>query len=109
MGKLRLRYMCRHYTAETHFFFHIGTSLRELLQKFRSKTLTLVKLLLLEKKVYDMLYCRRAPVISSINPPVQILFYGYPVERLCTFQYSLISLIPGSIEKFATPHNVISY
>ncbi|KAG2174103.1 hypothetical protein INT43_004123 [Umbelopsis isabellina] len=53
---------------------YMGTSLRELLQKFRSKTLTLVKLLLLEKK---------------------ILFYGYPVERLCTFQYSLISLIPG--------------
>jgi hypothetical protein len=25
----------------------------------------------------------------------QLLFYGYPVERLCTFQYSLISLIPG--------------
>lgn len=24
-----------------------------------------------------------------------MLFYGYPVERLCTFQYSLISLIPG--------------
>ncbi len=23
------------------------------------------------------------------------MFYGYPVERLCTFQYSLISLIPG--------------
>ncbi|GAB5590512.1 hypothetical protein Unana1_05412 [Umbelopsis nana] len=53
---------------------YMGTSLRELLQKFRSKTLTLIKLLLLEKR---------------------ILFYGYPVERLCTFQYSLISLIPG--------------
>lgn len=24
-----------------------------------------------------------------------MLFYGYPVERLCTFQYSLTSLIPG--------------
>ncbi|KAH8554004.1 AVL9/DENND6 domain-containing protein [Umbelopsis sp. PMI_123] len=53
---------------------YMGTSLRELFQKFRSKTLTLIKLLLLEKR---------------------ILFYGYPVERLCTFQYSLISLIPG--------------
>ncbi|CAO3692602.1 unnamed protein product [Umbelopsis ramanniana] len=53
---------------------YMGTSLRELCQKFRSKTLTLIKLLLLEKR---------------------ILFYGYPVERLCTFQYSLISLIPG--------------
>lgn len=25
----------------------------------------------------------------------QIMFYGYPVERLCTYQYSLVSLIPG--------------
>ncbi|RUP46808.1 hypothetical protein BC936DRAFT_146497, partial [Jimgerdemannia flammicorona] len=53
---------------------YIGTSLRELVHKFKSKTLTLLKLLLLEKR---------------------ILFYGYPVERLCTLQYSLISLIPG--------------
>lgn len=53
---------------------YMGTSLRELVYKFKSKTLMLLKLLLLEKR---------------------ILFYGYPVERLCTFQYSLISLIPG--------------
>ncbi len=24
------------------------------------------------------------------------MFYGHPVERLCTYQYSLISLIPGN-------------
>ncbi|KAG1178027.1 hypothetical protein G6F70_000019 [Rhizopus microsporus] len=53
---------------------YMGTSLRELVYKFRSKTLMLLKLLLLEKR---------------------ILFYGYPVEKLCTFQYSLISLVPG--------------
>ncbi|KAL0140934.1 transport protein Avl9-domain-containing protein [Mucor lusitanicus] len=53
---------------------YMGTSLRELVYKFKSKTLMLLKLLLLEKRV---------------------LFYGYPVETLCTFQYSLISLIPG--------------
>ncbi|KAI8141594.1 transport protein Avl9-domain-containing protein [Fennellomyces sp. T-0311] len=53
---------------------YMGTSLRELLHKFKSKTLVLLKLLLLEKR---------------------ILFYGYPVERLCTFEYSLISLVPG--------------
>ncbi|KAG6826095.1 hypothetical protein H0H93_016819 [Arthromyces matolae] len=23
------------------------------------------------------------------------MFYGHPVERLCTYQYSLVSLIPG--------------
>ncbi|KAI8096783.1 transport protein Avl9-domain-containing protein [Halteromyces radiatus] len=53
---------------------YMGTSLRELLHKFKYKTLILLKLLLLEKR---------------------ILFYGYPVERLCTFEYSLISLVPG--------------
>ncbi|KAI8365945.1 transport protein Avl9-domain-containing protein [Radiomyces spectabilis] len=65
---------------------YMGTSLRELLFKFKSKTLILLKLLLLERK---------------------ILFYGYPVERLCTFQYSLISLIPGlmrSLRDSGAPH-----
>lgn len=28
----------------------------------------------------------------------QIMFYGYPVERLCTFQYSLVSLLPGLLQ-----------
>ena len=23
------------------------------------------------------------------------MFYGYPVEKLCTYQYSLVSLLPG--------------
>lgn len=50
--------------------FQMGTSLRELIHKFRNKTLVLLKLLLLQKK---------------------IMFYGYPVEALCTFQYSLVS------------------
>lgn len=25
----------------------------------------------------------------------QVMFFGHPVERLCTYQYSLASLIPG--------------
>jgi hypothetical protein len=50
-----------------------GTSIRELIHKFRFKTLMLLKLLLLQRKV---------------------MFYGQHVERLCTFQYSLVSLIP---------------
>lgn len=54
--------------------FYMGTSLRELVHKFKLKTLVLLKLLLLERK---------------------IMFFGHPVERLCTYQYSLISLIPG--------------
>ncbi|KAJ2923004.1 hypothetical protein H1R20_g14090, partial [Candolleomyces eurysporus] len=28
----------------------------------------------------------------------RIMFYGYPVERLCTFQYSLVSLLPGLLQ-----------
>ncbi|KAG2009735.1 hypothetical protein CC2G_012633 [Coprinopsis cinerea AmutBmut pab1-1] len=26
------------------------------------------------------------------------MFYGYPVEKLCTFQYSLVSLLPGLLQ-----------
>ncbi|EPQ50978.1 hypothetical protein GLOTRDRAFT_141142 [Gloeophyllum trabeum ATCC 11539] len=53
---------------------YMGTSLRELVHHFRQKTLVIIKALMLQKKV---------------------MFYGHPVERLCTYQYSLISLIPG--------------
>ncbi|KAH9991246.1 transport protein Avl9-domain-containing protein [Russula vinacea] len=55
---------------------YMGTS-RELVHEFRHRTLVLVKALILQKK---------------------ILFYGHPVERLCTYQYSLISLIPGLLQ-----------
>ncbi|WWC72258.1 uncharacterized protein I206_106220 [Kwoniella pini CBS 10737] len=53
---------------------YIGTSLRELVHKFRHRTLVLLKLLILQKRV---------------------MLFGYPVEKLCTYQYSLVSLIPG--------------
>ncbi|ORY31584.1 transport protein Avl9-domain-containing protein [Naematelia encephala] len=53
---------------------YIGTSLRELVHKFRHRTLVLLKMLMLQKRV---------------------MLYGYPVEMLCTYQYSLVSLIPG--------------
>ena len=26
------------------------------------------------------------------------MFYGHPVERLCTYQYSLVSLVPGLLQ-----------
>ncbi|CAK5270526.1 unnamed protein product, partial [Mycena citricolor] len=55
----------------------IGTNLRELVHTFRQRTLLLVKALLLQKR---------------------ILFYGHPVERLCTYQYSLVSLLPGLLQ-----------
>lgn len=53
---------------------YMGTSLRELIFKFRFKTLIMVKLLLLQKR---------------------IMFFGYPVEKLCVYEYTLVSLIPG--------------
>lgn len=56
--------------------FHMGTSLRELIHKFRGKTLVLLKLLLLQKR---------------------LMFFGYPVEALCTFQYSLVRLSSPAI------------
>ncbi|SCZ89114.1 BZ3500_MvSof-1268-A1-R1_Chr1-1g00965 [Microbotryum saponariae] len=55
---------------------YMGTSLRELVYRFRSKTLMLVKLLMLQKKV--MFYAAHSPV-----------------ETLCTMQYSLVALIPS--------------
>lgn len=56
---------------------YMGTSLRELVHTFRQRTLILVKALMLQKR---------------------IMFYGHPVERLCTYQYSLISLLPGLLQ-----------
>ncbi|KAJ3306091.1 Unconventional myosin-Ie, partial [Blyttiomyces sp. JEL0837] len=50
-----------------------GISLRELVNRFKLKTLQLFKLMLLEKRV---------------------LFYGQKVERLSSYQYSLVSLVP---------------
>ncbi|KAG0341105.1 late secretory pathway protein avl9 [Podila humilis] len=57
--------------------FLMGTSLRELVKKFKYKVLVLLKLLLLERRV---------------------IFFGYPVETLCTYQYSLMSLVPGLLK-----------
>ncbi|KAF7298782.1 UDENN domain-containing protein [Mycena indigotica] len=56
---------------------YIGTNLRELVHTFRQRTLVLVKALMLQRR---------------------IMFYGHPVERLCTYQYSLVSLLPGLLQ-----------
>ncbi|KAF9054829.1 transport protein Avl9-domain-containing protein [Panaeolus papilionaceus] len=61
---------------------YMGTSIREFVHTFRQKTLILVKALMLQKK---------------------IMFYGYPVEKLCTYQYSLVSLLPGNYTRFHLP------
>jgi hypothetical protein len=59
---------------------YMGTSLRELVHTFRQRTLVLLKALMLQKR---------------------IMFYGHPVERLCTYQYSLVSLLPGLLQTLA--------
>jgi hypothetical protein len=51
----------------------MGMSIREIVFKFRMQTLTLFKLLLLQKRV---------------------MFYSNQVEKLCSFQYALVSLVP---------------
>ncbi|KAF9262933.1 hypothetical protein L218DRAFT_1077588 [Marasmius fiardii PR-910] len=56
---------------------YMGTSLRSLVQMFRQRTLVLVKALILQKR---------------------IIFTSHPVERLCTFQYSLVSLLPDLLQ-----------
>ncbi|KZT55479.1 hypothetical protein CALCODRAFT_437159, partial [Calocera cornea HHB12733] len=61
----------------TESALYMGTSLREFVHKFRHKTLVLLKMLMLQKK---------------------IMFFGQPVETLCTYQYSLVSLIPGLLD-----------
>lgn len=57
---------------------YVGLSAREFVQKFRQKTLILFKLMLLERKV---------------------LFMQSPVNELCTFFLTLLSLHPGMLEK----------
>ncbi|GAA5940705.1 uncharacterized protein JCM15063_006334 [Sporobolomyces koalae] len=66
---------------------YMGTFLRGLVHKFRFKTLMLLKLLMLQRRV---------------------LFYSTTttVEQLCTFQYSLVALIPAlltSLQDAASP------
>ncbi|KAG8948982.1 late secretory pathway protein avl9 [Tulasnella sp. 424] len=73
-------------TQLTESGMYMGTSLRELIHKFRQRTLVLLKMLMLQRK---------------------IMFFGHPVERLCTYQYSLVSLIPNlllTLEDTASPN-----
>ncbi|THG93871.1 hypothetical protein EW026_g7478 [Hermanssonia centrifuga] len=56
---------------------YMGTSLRDLVHTFRQRTLILLKALMLQKK---------------------IMFFGHPVEKLCTYQYSLVTLVPGLLQ-----------
>lgn len=63
----------------------LGISLREMVHKFKDKTLKLLKLILLEKR---------------------LLFFGHKVESIASFQYGLVSLIPElfrHLEDVASP------
>ncbi|KAG6332000.1 hypothetical protein ID866_7085, partial [Astraeus odoratus] len=64
-------------TQLTESGLYIGTSLRAFVHAFRHKTLVMLKALMLQKK---------------------IMFFGHPVERLCIYQYSLVSLIPSLLQ-----------
>ncbi|EPQ25998.1 uncharacterized protein PFL1_06453 [Pseudozyma flocculosa PF-1] len=71
---LEVGLQCGGLAEDRETVMYMGTSIRELVHKWHFKTLMLVKLLLLQRR---------------------IMFFGYPVERLCTYQYSLVSLIPS--------------
>ncbi|KAN0061191.1 hypothetical protein ACQY0O_006926 [Thecaphora frezii] len=82
---LEIGLQCGGLAEDRDTVMYMGTSIRELVHRWRFKTLMLVKLLLLQRR---------------------IMFFGYPVERLCTDQYSLVSLIPGlllSLQDAAEP------
>ncbi|GAA6005131.1 Avl9p [Rhodotorula paludigena] len=66
----------KHRTAEEDGGMYMGTSIRELVRRFRFKTLMLLKLVMLQRRV----------MFFAANTPV---------EQLCTFQYSLVTLIPA--------------
>ncbi|WFD31043.1 hypothetical protein MSPP1_002073 [Malassezia sp. CBS 17886] len=68
-----LRHVAPGSPADDAGALYMGTSLRHLVYLWRFKTLVLLKLILLQRKV---------------------MFSGYPVERLCALQYNLVSLIP---------------
>ncbi|KAK4692942.1 hypothetical protein P7C70_g9027, partial [Phenoliferia sp. Uapishka_3] len=65
---------------------YMGTSLRELVHKFRFKTLMLLKLIILQRRT--MFYAAHTPI-----------------ESLCTFQYSLVALIPYVDRNMMTAFN----
>ncbi|KAF3767378.1 hypothetical protein M406DRAFT_288392 [Cryphonectria parasitica EP155] len=65
-------------TGEDNRDAYLGMSLREMIHEFRWQTLVLLKCCLLQPKM---------------------LFFGSRCERLCMMQFSLISLVPGLIQK----------
>ena len=84
-------------------FSFSGTSLRELVYRFRFKTLMLLKLLMLQRRVrypslFEVEVDSRFADETTRHRAEQVMFYAAntPVEQLCTFQYSLVTLIPGA-------------
>jgi hypothetical protein len=68
---------------------YTGISLRELINKFKQRTLQLFKLMLLQKRV-----CQDDIVPLLDLTMFQVLFFGQKVEHLSSYQYGLVSLIP---------------
>ncbi|KAI6044759.1 transport protein Avl9-domain-containing protein [Pisolithus marmoratus] len=44
------------------------------------------------------LYIGQRALVHTFRQRTLIMFFGHPVERLCTYQYSLISLIPSLMQ-----------
>ena len=66
-----------------------------MIHEFKYQTLVLFKALLLQPKV-----CNRPRQLLTLHPNIpQMLFFGSRCERLCMIQFSLVSLIPGLMNK----------
>ena len=96
--------------VSTHILTLNIVNRRELVHMFRQRTLILLKALMLQKKVCLLTssspphpflppFLPSPPTPHSLTPhPPQIMFYGHPVEKLCTYQYSLITLVPNLLQ-----------
>lgn len=74
--------------SESENRLYIGLCLRKVLHDFKKDVLTLLKAIILEKK---------------------IIFYGSNVEYLCNLQFGLISLIPGLLLDLIDSGSPITY
>ena len=59
-------------------------------------------MLMLQKKVSTVSF------FALCHADQQIMLFGYPVEMLCTYQYSLVSLIPGKHHSIVTQEKLSS-
>ena len=61
---------------------------------------------MLQKRVSIMLVIC---ILQRLTRHAQIMFFGHPVERLCTYQYSLVTLVPGTLIIYGSPLNTDTF